>query len=91
MWEIRKTTRWLFFFPKKQDKVVSLPRVMMQKTSGGTGEMKKLLRRMSKFLVYVTSIWWVVPIMRKRSLEEGQVLGENRKFSLDIMSLTFTK
>lgn len=52
--------------------------------------MKELLRRMSKFLVYVTSIWWVVPIMRKRSLEEGQVLGENHEFSLDIMSLTFT-
>lgn len=80
-----------FFFPKKQDKVVSLPRVMMQKTFGGTGEMKELLRRVSKFLVYVTSIGWMLPIMRKRSLEEGQVLGENREFSLDIMSLTFTK
>lgn len=81
---------FFFFPPKKQDKVESLPREMMEKTFGGTREMKELLRRMSKFLVYVTSIWWVVPIMRKRSLEEGQVLGENRKFSLDIMSLTFT-
>ena len=63
----------------------------MQKTFGGTGDMKGLLRRVSKFLVYVTSIGWVVRFMRKRSLEEGQVLGENSEFSLDIMSLTFTK
>lgn len=77
-------------FSKKQDIVVSLPRVMMEKTFGGTGEVKELLRRTPKFLVYVTSIWWVVLIMRKRSPKEGHVLGENHEFSLDIMSSTFT-
>lgn len=62
----------------------------MEKNFGGNrGEMKELLST-SRFLVYVTSIQWVVLIMRKRSLEEGQVLGENHAVSLDIVSLTFT-
>lgn len=52
------------------------------------GEMKELLST-SRFLAYATSIWWVVLIMRKRSVEEGQVLGENHEFSLDIIRLKF--
>lgn len=70
--------------------MVFLSRKVVENNLGGNrGEMKELLST-SRFLAYATSIWWVELIMRKRSLEEGQVLGENHEFSWDIISLTFT-
>lgn len=61
----------------------------MREEEGGEQRRMKELLSTSRFLAYATSIWWVVLIMRKRSLEEGQVLGENHEFSLDIIRLKF--
>lgn len=46
--------------------------------------MKELSRVRStfRFLAYITTIWWVELIMKKKTLEEGQVLQEKSQIQL---------
>lgn len=48
------------------------------------GEMKELSRVRStlRFLAYITTVWWVELIMKKKTLEEGQVLQEKSENQL---------